>query len=482
VIDMKLRNAAIGCAVLGTFASASAWGSGFYLLEQNASGLGRAFAGTAAIADDASTVFFNPAGLARLDGVRITAAASAINVNTRFADKASAAALGQPLGGSSGNAGGLATVPALYLSVPFADSFTFGLGINAPFGLKTDYDEGWIGRFQALRSEVKTINVNPSLAWAPTPHVSVGIGLNYQRLQATLTSAVNYSAVVYQGAYSSAYQQAYAAAIAGGASQAAAAAAAAAAAGTQAGLLLGATGPLEGTTRVEGDDTAWGFNVGALFDVGEATRIGLAYRSAAKYGVSGNVGFQAPTTAVPTAALIIQVASGSVLADGPVSLSLKLPDSATASLVQKIGERTTLSFDAAWSGWSSVPQLQIMRASGTVLSTTPEKWQDTWRFALGGDFKLSDSWTLRAGVAYDQAPVPDSTRTPRLPDNDRTWLAVGAAWNPSDAVRVDLGYAHLFVKNAPLNQNAGSTPTYGMLVGEQKTKIDILAAQLSVKF
>lgn len=463
---MKLRNAAIGCAVLGAFASASAWGSGFYLLEQNASGLGRAFAGTAAIADDPSTVFFNPAGLARLDGVRISAAASGINVNTRFEDSASAAALGQPLGGSSGNAGGLSTVPALYLSVPFADTFTFGLGINAPFGLKTDYDAGWIGRFQALRSEVKTINVNPTLAWAPTPHVSIGVGLNYQRLQATLTSAVNYSAVVYQGAVQSAMQ--------GGATQQQAAAAA--------GLLLAATGPLEGTTRVEGDDTTWGFNVGALFDVGEATRIGLAYRSAAKYGVSGNVGFQAPTTAVPTAALIIQVASGSVLADGPVSLSLKLPDSATASLVQKIGERTTLSFDAAWSGWSSVPQLQIMRASGTVLSTTPEKWQDTWRFALGGDFRMSDSWTLRAGVAYDQGPVPDSTRTPRLPDNDRTWLAVGAAWNPSDAVRVDLGYAHLFVKNAPLNQNAGSTPTYGMLVGEQKTKIDILAAQLSVKF
>ena len=128
---MKLRNAAIGCAVAGTLASASAWGSGFYLLEQNASGLGRAFAGTAAIADDASTIFFNPAGLARLEGLRVSAAASAINVNTRFGNSGSVAALGQPLGGSGGNAGGLATVPAMYLSVPFAGSWTFGLGVNA---------------------------------------------------------------------------------------------------------------------------------------------------------------------------------------------------------------------------------------------------------------------------------------------------------------------------------------------------------------
>ena len=471
---MKLRNAAIGCAVAGTLASASAWGSGFYLLEQNASGLGRAFAGTAAIADDASTIFFNPAGLARLEGLRVSAAASAINVNTRFGNSGSVAALGQPLGGSGGNAGGLATVPAMYLSVPFAGSWTFGLGVNAPFGLKTDYDAGWIGRFQALRSEVKTINVNPTLAWAPTPQVSFGIGLNYQRLQATLTSAVNYSAVVYSGAYSSAY----AAALQQGATPTQAAAAAAGAAGA----LLQAAGPLEGTTRIEGDDTAWAFNLGALFDVGEATRIGMAYRSAVKYDVGGDVSFQAPSSAVPTAALIIQVASGSVLADGPVGLDLKLPDTATASLVQKVGERVTLSFDAAWTGWSSVPELEIVRASGTVLSNTPEDWEDTWRFALGGDLRVSDRWTLRAGVAFDQAPVPDSTRTPRLPDNDRTWIALGAGWSPSDAVRVDVGYAHLFVKDAPLDQNGGSAPSYAVLVGDQKTRIDILAAQFSMKF
>ncbi|MCC7461828.1 MAG: outer membrane protein transport protein [Gammaproteobacteria bacterium] len=468
---MRLR---IAGAVLGVLAGANAWGSGFYLLEQNASGLGRAFAGTAAIADDASTVFFNPAGLARLPELQLVVAASAINVNTRFHDAGSTAALGQPLGHSGGNAGGLSAVPALYLSVPFAGSFTFGLGVNAPYGLKTEYDSGWAGRFQGMRSEVKTINVNPTLAWAPTPHVSIGIGLNYQRLQATLTNAVNYSAVVYSGAYSSAY----ATALQQGATPAQAAQAAAAAAGA----LLQATGPLEGTARIEGDDTAWAFNVGALFDVGEATRVGLAYRSAVKYGVGGDVDFGAPTTAVPNAALIIQVASGSVLADGPVGLDLKLPDTATASLVQKVSERLTLSFDAAWTGWSSVPELRIVRTSGTVLSTTPEHWQDAWRFALGGDLQLSSSWTVRAGVAFDQAPVPDSTRTPRLPDGDRTWIALGAAWNPSDAVRVDVGYAHLFVKGAPLNQDGGSAPSYGVLVGEQKTKIDILAAQFRVRF
>ena len=459
---MKLRNAGMACAVVGSLAGASAWGSGFYLLEQNASGLGRAYAGTAAIADDASTVFYNPAGLARLKGVQAVAGVSGINVNTRFHDSVSAAAFGQALGGDGGDAGGLSAVPAVYLSVPVTDSLTLGLGLNAPFGLKTDYDAGWMGRFQALHSEVKTININPALSWAPTEHMSFGVGVNYQRIKAELTNAVNYTAVVAQGA-----QQL---ALAGQLSPA------------QAGAIVAGSAGLEGSAGVKGDDTAFGFNLGALFDVGDATRVGLAYRSAIKYGIGGNVSFVAPTAGIPTAALIIQAASAGALASGPVGLDLKLPDTATLSLVQKVGDRATLSFDAAWTGWSSVPQLQIVRTGGTVLSNTPEKWKDTWRFALGGDCKVAANWTVRAGIAYDQAPVPDATRTPRLPDNDRTWIALGTGWDPSSALHVDLGYAHLMVKNAALNQNAGNPLAYGLLAGTQKTSIDIVAAQLAVKF
>ncbi len=459
---MKSRNAGLACAVLGSLASAGASGAGFALLEQNGSGLGRAFAGTAAIADDASTVYFNPAGLARLEGVQAAASVSGINIDTRFHDSASAAAFGQALGGEGGNAGGMNIVPAVYLSVPLTDSLKFGLGINAPFGLRTDYDEGWMGRFQALRSEVKTINVNPALSWAPTEHMSFGIGINYQRITAALTNAVNYTAVVAQGA-----QQLV---LAGQLTPA------------QAAAIIGGSAGLEGTARVEGDDTAWGFNLGALFDIGESTRLGLAYRSRTKYGITGDASFVAPTASIPTAALIIQSASAGVLADGPVSLDLKLPDSAALSLVQQVGDRASISFDAAWTGWSSVPQLQVVRASGAVLSTTPEEWKDTWRFALGGDCKVAANWTVRAGIAYDQAPVPDSTRTPRLPDNDRTWIAVGAGWDATSVVHVDLGYAHLVAKDAPLNQAAGNAVAYGLLDGTQKTHIDIVAAQVAVKF
>ena len=108
--------------------------------------------------------------------------------------------------------------------------------------------------------------------------------------------------------------------------------------------------------------------------------------------------------------------------------------------------------------------------------------EDAWRYALGATYQLGETTTLRAGAAYDQTPVPDATRTPRLPDADRTWLAIGARWQPSPALVVDVGYAHLFSETVPLNQNAGNTAASGPLLGEQHSDIDILSAQVAYRF
>ena len=106
----------------------------------------------------------------------------------------------QPLGGDGGDAGGYNFVPNMYLSVPINPQWTFGLGVNVPFGLTTEYDDGWIGRYQALKSQIETINVNPALSWKVTPQFAVGVGVNYQYLKATLTQNVNYSAALLQAA------------------------------------------------------------------------------------------------------------------------------------------------------------------------------------------------------------------------------------------------------------------------------------------
>ena len=162
----------------------------FALIEQSASGLGNAYAGQAASAQDASTVFFNPAGMTLLPDTQMAVSGHLIQPSLKFSGTFSA-----PVGGGQGgDAGGVAFVPNLYFVHPLARDIHLGVGINAPFGLKTDYDAGWVGRFQALKSEIKTINVKPSIAWKISDQLSLGAGLDIQRIEATLSNNISPSA------------------------------------------------------------------------------------------------------------------------------------------------------------------------------------------------------------------------------------------------------------------------------------------------
>lgn len=458
-----LRRYALPAGVLLCCASSSAFASGFALLEQSASRLGTAFAGTAAAADDASTIFYNPAGMAKLTGKELLISASGVLIGSEFKDDNSRAALGQPLGTEGGDAGDWNAVPAAYFALPVNDQLALGIGVNAPFGLKLEYDNGWMGRFQALNSEIKTYNFNPSLSWRFNKQLSLGVGADYQRIQAELTNAVNYTAVVAQGLQ---------ALVAAGQVPPAAVP-----------TLLAANGGLEGQTAVRGDDSAWGFNAGLLFEFSDDTRIGLSYRSTIDYTLEGSVRFSPASTLEPIGAGIIAAASapGATLATGPVRVDLKLPDIATASFYHRMGQ-VELMADIAWTGWSSIQELRIVRDSGSVLSVTPERWEDAWRYAVGATYQLNDQWKLRGGVAYDETNVPNSTRTARLPDSERTWVAVGAQWNPAASWVVDVGYAHLFAEDASMNQDNGNALASGVLLGKQESSVDIVSAQVAYKF
>lgn len=444
-------------------ASSTALGAGFALLEQSASRLGTAFSGTAAIADDATTIFYNPAGMAKLTAPELSVVASGVLLSSEFKNANSQPALGHTLGGGGGDAGDWNAVPAAYFALPLNDSFAVGMGINVPFGLKLEYDDGWMGRFQALNSEIKTYNFNPSLSWRVNEQISLGVGVNYQRIQAELSNAVNYTAVVAQGLQGLVE-------------------AGQLPASEVPGLILANAG-LEGHTVVRGDDSAWGFNVGVLFEFSEDTRLGLSYRSTVDYTLDGTVRFTPATSTDPVGAGIIAGASGpgGPLSNGPVSVDLELPDVATASLYHRVGQ-LELTADIAWTGWSSIQELRIVRGSGEVLSVTPEEWDDTWRYALGAAYQLNDQWKLRVGVAHDGTNVPNSTRTARLPDSDRNWIAVGAQWNPGSSWVVDVGYAHLFADDVPLRQDDGNAAARGFLLGEQDSAVDIVSAQLVYKF
>jgi long-chain fatty acid transport protein len=440
----------------------AAYASGFSLLEQSASRLGTAFAGTAAAADDATTNYFNPAGLVRLEGPQAAFVASGVGIQSRFSDRASQAAFGQPLGGQGGDAGGWNFVPSAYATLPVGEDLAVGIGINAPFGLTLEFADGWLGRFQGLNSEITTVNVNPSIAWRASPRVSIGAGMSYQRVDAELTNAVNYSAVVAQGV-----QQL----VALGQLPA-----------TAAPGVIAANLGLEGGARVRGDDSAWGFNVGVLFDLTDTTRIGLAYRSSIDYRIEGAVRFAAPPVTDPIGASIVSAAAAGPLASGPASVDIELPDTALLSLRQKVGDRIEVLADVGWTGWSAIQELRVVRDTGETVSVTPEKWRDVMRYAIGGTYAVSPALTLRAGVAYDGSEATDKRRTVRLPDPARTWLAMGVRWQADDAIVIDMGYAHLFAADAPIDQDQDNTAAYGWVNGHQESSIDVLAMQMAYRF
>jgi long-chain fatty acid transport protein len=461
--------AAVGSAVLSLAAGHAGLvhGSAFALQEQSGSGLGNAFAGGAASAEDASTVYTNPAGMSRLPNIQAAIAGSLICPSAKFRDSGSQPAAFQPLGGDGGDAGSCAAVPALYLAVPINSQWSLGLGINVPFGLKTEYDPEWIGRYQAVESKLDTINVNPAVSFKVSDMVTIGGGVNYQHIKATLSNKVNYAAAIGQAA-----QQA---AAAGQIPPAAIM------------PILGAYAGSESDASVTGNDGAWGWNLGVLVNIDPQTRFGASYRSKIKYDVAGSASINnppvpaLPATLAPVAAALANAVNG-VLASGDVTLALEVPDTGNLSLFRQIDSKWDVMGDIQYTGWSSVQNLTVVRSTGAVLSTTPENFRNTWRASVGANYHYTDQWTFRGGLAFDQSPIRDAERTPRLPDNDRTWISVGAQYKFSPQLALDAGYTYIFVKDPDINQNEGSTAANGLVSGTYKNNVNILAAQLTYTF
>src|SRR5690606_23938495 len=179
--------------LLGLGAMNLAHGAGFQLLEQNASGIGSAYAGSAAIAEDASTIYFNPAGMTMLPGMNASGGAVAIKPSFKFSNGGTtgpAAYGGQPVsGGNGGDAGSWAAVPNAYFSWELNPRVWLGLGVGAPFGLMTEYEGNWAGRYHSNKFAIESININPSIAFKATDTLSIGLGVNYMQLDADYRKA-----------------------------------------------------------------------------------------------------------------------------------------------------------------------------------------------------------------------------------------------------------------------------------------------------
>jgi long-chain fatty acid transport protein len=454
---MKQSVIAIAVASALGLVVAEAGAAGFALHEQGVSGLGNAYAGAAAVAEDATTVWWNPAGMSRLPaGKHFSIGGAYIVPSTKFSDRGSTtplltAAPGSGgitrLGGTGGDAGDAALVPSAFFAMDINPKWNFGLSVSVPFGLATEYSPDWLGRFQRISAEVKTLNINPAVSYKISDTTSIGGGISYQRGEIDFLSAVNYSGL---SLAATALVGAPSTALAGG---------------------LNVEG--QNKTNVSGD--AWGFNLGALFNAGPATRVGLHYRSSLKYDLEGTTSFTGvPAGFAASAALTARVANGNV------KLSLKTPDSAAISAVHRLNDRWDLLGDLTWTHWNRIKALPLVRDNGTTMDTLTFNFRDTWRTSVGANYRLNSAWTLKMGAAYDQSPVPNAEdRTVQLPDNDRYWLSFGARWQVSRSGTLDLGYTYIKVKNADINH---TETLKGTVVGGYKADVHILGVQYQHAF
>jgi long-chain fatty acid transport protein len=426
-----MRRALVGAAFAVALGTGRAWASGFQLIEQNGSGMGNAYSGQAAAAEDPSAIFFNPAGLTRLPGLQLSASLNFIGPSFHFENGGSVAAPLQQLGGTGGDAGSLELVPNGYASYETLPGVLWtGIGVNVPFGLATEWSSDWMGRFHAIKSEVKSVNINPTVAWKALQWLSLGAGANAQWFDAELTNSVNYSAIL-------------------------------------AGAGAPPTPGLEGLGKVTGSTWSWGWNVGAMVDLLQTkTRIGLSYRSRITHHITGDVTFSNRPPPLATA-----------LPDGPVKTTIEVPDTASVAVAQQIIPKLELLADYTWTGWSSIQDLSIFRTTGQPLTNTSLRFDDSWRVGLGANYQLTEPVKLRLGVAYDKTPVRNEFRTPRLPDEDRTWIAGGVQWAFSKQGAIDFGIAYLFVKNASSNlPSVDPNPNFpavpnGQLVGSYSANV-----------
>ncbi|PQP06455.1 MULTISPECIES: OmpP1/FadL family transporter [Pseudomonas] len=383
-------------------ASTQIFASGFAINEQSISGMGTGFAGRSSSADDASTIFGNPAGMSRLKREQVTGGAALLDAHTDISHASS-----RPNGGSNdGDMVPLVAVPMGYYVKPIDDHWAFGIGMYAPFGLVTDYENGFAGRYFGSKSDVKVMTLQPTVSYAFNDKVSIGFGPTINRIDGTLESN----------------------------------------------LSLNPRAP-DGSVKIKGDDTALGYNIGILVQATDSTRVGLTYHSKVKYKLEGD-------TKVNYSLL-------GALGQNPrqkydASLALTTPESVDISLTHQLDDKWTLYAGSTWTRWSRLKEISVDNSGvpaalngrfGTI--TEEQNWHDTWAHAIGASYQLNKQWVLRTGLSFDQAPTNNENRSPRIPTGDRKIFSIGAGWSPTDDLTIDVAYSYLREESVKVNNSNG---------------------------
>ncbi|MBV4466152.1 long-chain fatty acid transport protein [Pseudomonas sp. F-14 TE3623] len=383
-------------------ASTQIFASGFAINEQSISGMGTGFAGRSSSADDASTIFGNPAGMSRLKREQVTGGAALLDAHTDISHASSS-----PNSGSNdGDMVPFIAVPMGYYVKPIDEHWAFGVGMYAPFGLVTDYENGFAGRYFGSKSEVKIVTLQPTVSYAFNDKVSIGFGPTINRIDGTLESNLSLNPRA-----------------------------------------------ADGNVKIKGDDTALGYNIGILVQATDSTRVGLTYHSKVKYKLEGD-------TKVNYNLLGALGQNPSQKYDA--SLDITTPESVDFSVTHQLDDKWTLYAGSTWTRWSRLKEISVENSGvpaalngrfGTI--TEEQNWHDTWAHAIGASYQLNKQWVLRTGLSVDQAPTNNENRSPRIPTGDRKIFSLGAGWSPTDDLTIDVAYSYLREESVKVNNSNG---------------------------
>ncbi|EJL6367355.1 outer membrane protein transport protein [Vibrio cholerae] len=410
---MKTNKTLLSCAVAFGLASVSTFtqAAGFQLAEYSATGLGRAYAGEAAMADNASAQWRNPAMLTYLEGTQISAGAIYVNPNVDVEGTVTHQQLGKTHASSNDFAHD-AVIPNFYLSHRLNEQMALGFALGTNYGMETDLGTEFAASHFGNQASVISKEANLNIAYQILPQLSIGGGVRY---------------VMGEGHF-------------------------------------GATAPAKnlirhpvtnnvmtlpkGTTLkyMEGEDNSWGWQVGSAWQINQDHRVGFAYKSEVVMDFEGHAE---------------GVSYGSYK---PGMMSVTLPATAELASFHQLNDQWAIHASINWTDWSSFKELTAVFPEKSDLIKS-ENWEDNYRFALGTTYQYDAKLALRAGVAYDTSAVDDKNRTATIPETDRTWVSVGGSYVATPQLTLDAGFTYIFAKDATINEPRDASDQTAAAIG-----------------
>lgn len=399
----------------------------------------RAGAGKTSTADNSAVIYNNPAALVALPTHSVLVEGQYYETSVTFTDTGSVDAAGNTLTGGNGGVGGARQfVPGFYLANTLNSRWSYGLALNVPFGLSTNWPDHWAGRYQVTETAINTVNINPAMAYQLNQAIAIGFGISVQYASAKLANAIDFGAVCLSQLSSATC------------------------------ISLGMTPQAaDGKVTVKGDDWGYGYNLGLYYTPSHDTHIGLSYRSKIDYKLQGTADFT-----IPSQASVFNPA----FTDTNVTVPLTLPEMFAVGVTHAVTSKVRVSADATWVRWSRLKSFDFSfeNSSQPALSLT-RQWKDTWRYALGIECKKDSKWKLHGGIAYAQSAIPDSTFDPAIPIADSWWYSAGFLYTISDTALLGAGINHVEMAERTMNHKGTYSDT---LRGTLRPRLNVYSVQL----